>query len=287
MTRHTSADAAEGRLFVVATPIGNLGDLSDRARAALRQADRILCEDTRHTRKLLAVIGATGSLESFHEHNEDEKVEAVIRWIHEGRTIALVSDAGTPGLSDPGFTLLRRARELGIRVEPIPGPFAAAIALVASGLPPHPFAFWGFAPRKQGERRRFYERVRASGMTALVYEAPHRLVASLDTAREVLGDAEITVAREMTKMHEEFLHGTIARVVDDLRGRDTIRGEITIVIGPVATEADAIPGIEKLRHELENLTGDGLARAEAVRLLAERYGIRRNELYRILLQTEE
>lgn len=279
MTKHEPA----GRLLVVATPIGNLGDLSDRAREALRSADRILCEDTRRTRRLLAAIGSGAKLESFHEHNEDEKIDDVVGWIDGGETIVLVSDAGTPVLSDPGFTLLRRARETGIRVEPLPGPFAGALALVASGLATQPFTFWGFAPRKKGERTRFYERIRASGMTAVVYEAPHRLVASLEDARTILGEIDMTVAREMTKLHEEFLNGTISAILERLRERESILGEITLVFAATEPALPGPPDPAALRREFERMQEDGMSRSDAIHELSDRHGMRRNELYRMLL----
>ena len=269
---------SRGRLVVIATPIGNLGDMTPRGVEALRSCDLILAEDTRHTRKLLSHFGLTVRLESFHEHNEEQKADTIVDRIRDGLIVGLVSDAGTPTLSDPGYRLIRRAREIGIRVEPIPGPFAAALAVAASGLPPIPFGFHGFAPRKSGERRRFYEGLAERSMTAVVYESPNRLVASLRDALAAMGDVEITVGREMTKLHEEFLNGSISSVIAELESRESIRGEVTIVYGP-STKSDVNTDIESLRAELASLQQDGLKRTEALKVLAERHGLRKNDLY--------
>lgn len=271
-----------GRLYLVATPIGNLSDLSPRAVEALTDAATVLAEDTRRTRTLLDAYSIDTPLESFHEHNEDEKAERIVERIRAGEVIALVSDAGTPLVSDPGYPLLRRMRRERLDVVPIPGPSAVVLALAASGLPPTPFTFWGFAPHRDGERRDFWARVAASSMTAVVFESPQRLVDSLTTAREILGDVEATVARELTKMHEELIHGTIGEIVAALDARDSVRGEITIVLAPAAPKAEALPPVEKLREDLERLRDGGMRRNDAVKALAERYGLSRNELYKLL-----
>lgn len=271
-----------GRLYLVATPLGNLSDLSPRAAAALRESVVVLAEDTRRSMTLLRANGIETPLESFHEHNEDDKAARVVERIRNGEVIALVSDAGTPVVSDPGFPLLRRMREEKLPVVPIPGPSAVILALAASGLPPAPFAFWGFAPHREGERRDFYARVAASAMTGVVFESPQRLVASLEAAREILGDVDATVAREMTKMHEEFVNGRIGEILDELRSRDAIRGEITIVFGAAQRRSEELPATQLLRDELERLREGGMRRNDAVKALAEKYGISRNELYRIV-----
>ncbi|MGK2859646.1 MAG: 16S rRNA (cytidine(1402)-2'-O)-methyltransferase [Thermoanaerobaculia bacterium] len=271
-----------GRLLLIATPLGNLSDLSPRAVESLRSASVVLAEDTRRTMTLLRANGIETPLESFHEHNEDDKAERVVERIRSGEVIALVSDAGTPVVSDPGFPLLRKLREAKLPVVPIPGPSAVILALAASGIPPSPFAFWAFAPHRDGERRDFYARVAASAMTAVIFESPQRLVASLEAALEILGDVDATVGREMTKMHEEFVHGKISEILTDLRGRDAIRGEITIVLGAAARRSEELPEAQLLRDELERLRDGGMRRNDAVKALAEKYGISRNELYRIV-----
>ncbi len=271
-----------GRLYLVATPIGNLGDLSPRAVEALREAQTILAEDTRRTMTLLRAYGIETALESFHEHNEDAKAERIVERIRSGDVIALVSDAGTPIVSDPGYPLLRLMREQRLPVVPIPGPSAVILALAASGLPPTPFAFWGFAPHREGERRDFFARVAKSAMTAVVFESPQRLVDSLEAAREVLGDIDATVGREMTKMHEELIHGRISEILEVLKARESVRGEITVVFGAAEQRAQTVPEAQQLRDELERLREGGMRRNDAVKALAETYGLSRNELYKIV-----
>jgi 16S rRNA (cytidine1402-2'-O)-methyltransferase len=220
-----------GRLLLVATPIGNLGDLSARATQALADADLVACEDTRHSGKLLAHLGLKKPLVSLHEQNERRRIPELVRALEAGRTIAVVSDAGTPLLSDPGYPLVRAALAAGARVEPIPGPSALLAALVASGLPPYPFTFAAFPPPKSGKRRTYYRRFAALGHTLVVYESPHRLVASLDDAVAVLGaDRPAALARELTKLHEEIVRGTLAELAAGARDRKLL-GEFVLVVG--------------------------------------------------------
>lgn len=273
---------SSGRLLVVATPIGNLDDMSSRAVEALRAAAVILCEDTRHTRKLLTHFQIETPAERFDEHTEDAKAAAFIERVASGETIAVVSDAGMPLLSDPGYRIVRLARERDLTIEPVPGPFAAALALVASGIAPLPFTFFGFAPHRQGERRDFYRRVAEEGHTTIVYESPERVLASLEDALSILGDTEVTVAREMTKVYEEFVNGTISNVLEELRARDSIRGEITIVFGAAARAPEEVPP-ETVREEFERLRATGMRRNDAVKVIAERFGMRKNDVYRLLL----
>ena len=220
-----------GRLLVVATPIGNLDDLSPRAQGAFESADLVACEDTRHTGRLLAHFGIRKPLVSLHEHNERQRLPRLLAELREGRTIALASDAGTPLLSDPGFVLVREAAAAGARIEPIPGPSAPLAALVVSGLPPHPFTFAGFPPPKTGKRRSFYKGWAELGHTLVIFESPHRLLASLADALEELGDRPAAVARELTKLHEEVLRGSLSKLHEELKLRSTLKGEFVIVIG--------------------------------------------------------
>ncbi len=270
-----------GTLLLVGTPLGNLADMSPRAVDALKSADLILCEDTRHTRKLLTHFGIDRPTDSYHEHNEDAKAEVLIGRIERGETLALVSDAGMPVISDPGYRIVRLARERGIPVEPIPGPFAGVLALAASGIPPLPFTFLGFTPHRQGERRDFYRRAAELGHTVVIYESPERVVASLEDALEVLGDTEVTVAREMTKMHEEFVSGAISEVLGVLRERERVHGEITLVFAAAAREAAEVSP-EELRAEFERLRESGMRRNDAVKAVAEKFGMRKNDVYRLL-----
>ncbi len=222
-----------GKLLVVATPIGNLDDLSPRARAAFEQADLIACEDTRHTGRLLAHLGIKKPLVSLHEHNERQRLPRLLADLEEGKTIAVVSDAGTPLMSDPGFLLVRESAARGVRVEPIPGPSAILAALVASGLPPYPFTFAGFPPPKSGKRRNFYKGWAELGHTLVVFESPHRIVGSLEDALAVLGDRQVAVARELTKVHEEVVRGRLSEVVAVFQGREGVKGEFVVVVGGV------------------------------------------------------
>ena len=233
-----------GRLLLVATPIGNLDDLSPRAIRAFAEADLVACEDTRHTGLLLHHLGFKKPLVSLHEHNERRRLPELLAALEEGRTVAVASDAGTPLLSDPGFPLVRAAAAAGHRVEAIPGPSAILAALVASGLPPYPFTFAGFAPPKSGRRRRFWAGLGELGHTVVVFESPHRLLASLDDAiGELGGERPAAIGRELTKLHEEVLRGTLAELRAQLGARSSLKGEFVLVIGAAGeAEPDAGPG---------------------------------------------
>jgi len=271
-----------GKLLVVGTPLGNLGDFPPRAVEALQSASLILCEDTRHTRKLLTHFGIDRPTDRLDEHTEDARSEQFIDRIEAGETIAIVSDAGMPVVSDPGYRIVRLARERGVTVEPIPGPFAGVLALAASGIAPLPFTFLGFTPHRHGERLDFYRELAALGHTAIVYESPERLVDSLRDARDVIGGGgEITVAREMTKLHEELIHGTIDEVLAALEPRATIYGEVTIVFG-AATQVTSSASPEEIAAEFEKLRGGGMRRNDAIKVVAEKFGMRKNDVYKML-----
>jgi 16S rRNA (cytidine1402-2'-O)-methyltransferase len=275
-----------GKLVIVGTPIGNLSDMSPRAIDALRGVDLILCEDTRHTRKLLTHFGIETPAESYHEHNEDEKAPQLVERIEAGQSFALVSDAGMPLVSDPGYRIVRLARERGIEIEPIPGPMAAVLALVASGIAPLPFTFLGFSPHRQGERLDFYRHAAELGHTVVVYESPERVVASLEDALGVFGDAEVAVARELTKLHEEIISGPITSVLPQLASRDRVHGEITLVIGR-APKAKAEVSAADMNAEFERLRASGMRRNDAVKMVAEKFGLRKNDVYRLLVSAAE
>ena len=274
----------KGRLYVVGTPIGNLDDFSPRAVAVLRQVSLILCEDTRHTRKLLTHFAIETATESFHEHNEDAKGERLLERVERGESLALVSDAGMPLVSDPGYAIVRLARERGVIVEPVPGPFAGILALVASGIAPLPFMFFGFAPHRHAERLDFYRDVADRRVTSIVYESPERIVDSLRDALETLGDVECTVGREMTKLHEEFIHGKVSEVIETMAGRDSIRGEITIVFA-AATQQRSATSPEVIAAEFERLRASGMRRNDAIKAVAETFGLRKNEVYKLLVSS--
>ena len=222
-------EKGKGKLYLVSTPIGNLEDITLRAIKVLRRVDLIAAEDTRRARRLLTRYRAQTPLTSLFEHNEPAKKEAHIKRLLGGRDIAVISDAGTPGVSDPGFRLVKRAIEEGIEVIPIPGPSAHVAALVVSGLPTDAFHFFGFLPPKGAKRKKRLETIKALRGTIILYEAPHRLLRTLQDIRDCLGDRQVVVARELTKLYEEVIRGPIAEVMEGLEGRK-IRGEITLVV---------------------------------------------------------
>lgn len=228
---------AAGRLRIVATPIGNLADLSPRAREALLSADLIACEDTRRTGRLFQSLGASGGdrrppLLPLHDHNEDRQIGRVLERLEQGDAVALVSDAGTPLVSDPGFRLARAAVAKNIAVEALPGPSAILAALVVSGLPPYPFTFLGFPPPRQGKRRRFFETHADLPHTVVFFESPQRAAASLADAAAVFGsDRDAALARELTKLHEEVLRGSLEEIARQIAERGKLRGEVTVVVG--------------------------------------------------------
>lgn len=274
-----------GTLYLVATPIGNLEDITLRALRVLREARLIAAEDTRHTRKLLAHFQIATPTISHHEHSGPAGIERVLAALAEG-DVALVSDAGTPALSDPGQELVRAAIAAGYSVVPIPGPAAAIAALVASGLPTDAFTFLGFLPRKSAERRAMLARFREATPSLVLYEAPHRLCATLDDLIAVLGDRPAAFARELTKLHEEWQRGPLS----ELRARYATvepRGEFTLVIAGAA-QAAPMPEDEEMREErvremVRALLAEGLGTREAAARAAEATGIPKREAYRLAL----
>lgn len=269
-----------GTLYVVATPIGNLSDMSPRAIETLRGAAWIACEDTRQTRKLLEHFGIASRTVSYHEHNEAERSEELLRRLEKGESVALVSDAGTPLISDPGYRLVKKAAERGIPVVPVPGPTAAMAALSASGLETDRFYFGGFLPRKSAERRRMLEQLRGLDATLIFYEAPHRLMESLRDVEALLGSRPLVVAREVTKLHEEFLRGAPEQILAELERRGDVRGEVTLLIGRGKAEAAAGITDQDLRREVERLERAGLARMDAIKRVARECGLPKREVYR-------
>jgi 16S rRNA (cytidine1402-2'-O)-methyltransferase len=218
-----------GTLYVVATPIGNLEDLGARALRTLREVDLIACEDTRRARILLARFGVTTPLTSYFEHNKLQKGRHLLRLLAEGKSIALVTDAGTPGVSDPGFLLVKEARAAGARVVPVPGPSAVIAALSAAGIPADRFVFEGFLPAKPGRRLNRLKGLRDLDMTVVLYESPHRLLRTLEAIEQVFGDTELVVARELTKQFEEIVTASAAELIRHFKERG-VRGEFTLVI---------------------------------------------------------
>jgi len=271
-----------GTLYLVATPIGNLEDITFRAVRILGEVDLIACEDTRQTRKLLEHLGIRKPLISYHEHNEAARTPELVNKLEHGADIALVSDAGTPLVSDPGYLLVKAAVENGIPVEPVPGASAVLTALAASGLPTDSFHFAGFLPPRGSRRRQALDQIREMKTTVIVYEAPHRILKTLDDLRETLGDRPIVAAREMTKRHEEFLRGTAASIRDALAGRGPVKGEFTVLIGKPGTSAPQTPDAGTIRATVESRLRDGVARMEAIKSAARDLGISKRAVYQVL-----
>jgi 16S rRNA (cytidine1402-2'-O)-methyltransferase len=276
-------------LYLVATPIGNLRDITLRALDVLRQADLIACEDTRQTQKLLNHFQIAKPTVSYHEHNERERAAKLVESLKSGERIALVSDAGTPAVSDPGAWLVREAIAAGIVVIPIPGANAAVSALVASGLSADVFEFRGFLPEKAGARRTFLEKLAAEprdrANTLIFYEAPHRILETLADVGAVWGaNTRVVVARELTKIHEEFVRGSVDEVRRELEGRDRVRGEITLLIEASAGLSAAPNGnAEKISDRVARLQSEsGIDEKEALKRLARELGRAKSEVYREL-----
>jgi 16S rRNA (cytidine1402-2'-O)-methyltransferase len=266
-----------GTLYILATPIGNLEDMTYRAVRILGEVDLIAAEDTRHSLKLLNHFGISKPLTSYFDHNQQFKGERILQALRQGRSVALISDAGTPCISDPGFNLVRAAVAEGITVIPIPGPCAAITALSASGLPSDAFTFAGFPPARQGKRRAFLSAMGPLPGTLVFYEAPHRLEETLRDLREVMGERQIVVARELTKIYEEFIRGTVGEVLAKVVAQDKVRGEVVILVAPgeaVPEEAEPLPEL------LERLLRDeGLTVKDAAKKAAEIAGVPRNTAY--------
>ena len=297
------ATARSGVLYLVATPIGNLEDVTLRALRILREVALVAAEDTRRTRTLLSHHKIPARVVSLHEHNEQARAPELIARLLAGESVALVSDAGTPGLSDPGIQVVRQAVAAGILVVPLPGPSAFVTALVASGLPTAPVTFFGFLPAAPSERRRTLDAHRAVPHTLVIYEAPHRVLKTLAAIREAWGDRRIAVARELTKMHEEVFRGTIDEAIQRFTARRP-QGEFTLVIagaepraaagardgaaagGAEPHEAAAHVG-ETAQSMLRAALKEGIAPFEAVRRTAEATGLRRNAVYRMWLALKQ
>jgi 16S rRNA (cytidine1402-2'-O)-methyltransferase len=273
-----------GTLYVVATPIGNLGDVTARAASTLERVDRIACEDTRHTAKLLQHLAIHRPTVSYHEHNEEERAGELIETLESGADIALVTDAGTPLVSDPGYRLVQKAVESGIRVVPIPGPSAMLAALAASGLATDEFRFCGFLPAKAGARGKKLSSLKQETCTLVFFEAPHRLLVTLEAMEQELGDRPAVIAREITKLHEEFLRGRLSELRATMSTRRAIKGEITLVVGKASSTGEASSAVD-LAAELEKLELSGMARMQAIKEIARKYKMPKREVYRIAAGT--
>lgn len=267
-------------LYLVSTPIGNLEDITLRALRVLREEVAIVaCEDTRQSHKLLDHYQIRKPLISYHEHNEVARTAEILALLERGDSVALLSDAGTPLVSDPGYRIVSAAIEKGIAVVPLPGPSAILPALAASGLPTGEFRFIGFLPPKAGARRKALQALANESMTVVAYESPHRILDTLSDMAELLGERPIVLARELTKLHEEFLRGSAEFIAEDLRRRPSVKGEITLVIGGSVEQQASIedPGEEVARLQKEA----GLDRMEAIKAVAKRMGLPKREVYRL------
>ncbi len=271
-------------LYLVGTPIGNLEDITLRAVRVLKEADQIACEDTRQTQKLLNHYGITTRTASYHEHNEMTRAPELVLDLEGGARVALVTDAGMPGISDPGYRLISLAIRHDIPVVPIPGASAFLAAVVASGLPTDSFRFNGFLPAKSGQRRQVLESVAASPRTQVFYEAPHRVKEAVEDAVEILGkDRQIVIAREVTKIHEEFLRGRAGEVLEVLNARGDIKGEITLLIGKAEEGQQKIASGLSVRQRLEQIMADEkLDEKAALKRIAKEMGVSKSEAYREL-----
>ena len=271
-----------GLLYVVATPIGNLEDITYRAVRVLGEADLIACEDTRQTRKLLDHYQIRKPTISYHDHNEAERTEDLAARLRAGAAIALVSDAGMPLVSDPGYRLVRAAIEMGVPVQAIPGASATLTALAASGLPTDSFHFAGFLPHKPGQRAKLLEQLAEEHATLIFYEAPHRIADALADIGKALGNRRVVVARELTKIHEEFLRGTPAELEAQLRSRPSVKGEITLLIARAERGAEQPADGASLESEVEICMRQGMSRMEALKQVAHQHGLSKREAYRLL-----
>ncbi len=266
-----------GTLYIVATPIGNLEDMTFRAVNTLKDVDLIAAEDTRHSRKLLTHFGITTRLTSYYDHNQTLKGEQIIAALLQGKQVALISDAGTPCISDPGYQLVRDALAAGIKVVPIPGACAAVAALAMAGLPTNSFTFAGFPPNKEGKRRTFLAALASAHGTVVLYEAPHRVAATLADIAAVLGERRVVVARELTKRFEEALHGTAGQVRELMQdGRE--RGEVVLLIAPADEQSQQDTG-SLPEEQLQQALRQGHSVKEAAALVAAVTGLPRRELY--------
>lgn len=268
----------QGSLYIVATPIGNLEDITLRALRVLKEVTLIAAEDTRHTQKLLTHFGIHARLTSYHDHSKEEKAELIVVRLKAGDSVALVSDAGTPGISDPGYYLINRAIEEGVEVVPIPGPTAALSALSVSGLPTDSFVFEGFLPSRKTQRQKKLAELAAEKRTMIFYESPHRVDGCLADMLDAFGRRRAVLAREITKIHEEFLRGEIGDIIEKVSGR-VLKGEVTIIVEG-ARESAPEPTVMSLSDHVEKVVReDGISKKEAIAVVARLRGLPKRDVY--------
>src|SRR5262249_2557666 len=274
-----------GTLYIVATPIGNLEDITLRALRVLKEADLIAAEDTRHTKKLLSHYGIATPLTSYYDHIEASKAPALLAQLQAGKTLALVSDAGTPGIADPGYRLVKGAAEAGIAVVPIPGPCTLTALLSVGGLPTDRFAFEGFLPAKASQRRKALARLKQEERTLVFFESPHRLLDLLADLEESLGDRQVVIGRELTKLFEEVSRGTVRELRALLHGRE-IKGEVALLVAGRKAEGEQEEQ-PPLAEEIRVLEAEGLSLKEIAQVVGERHGIPKREVYALGIRLRE
>lgn len=266
-------EGTTGVLYLVSTPIGNLEDITLRALRVLKEVDLVACEDTRRSKKLLSHYGISKPLISYYSPKEAQRVPLLLDRLKKGENVALITDAGTPLLSDPGWRLVKEAIEEGVPLVPVPGPSALLAALVASGFPTCPFAFWGFPPRKKGKLLHFLKSIKGTGLTHIFFESPKRVLSTLKVMEEVWGDRRVVVAREITKVHEEFIRGRLGEVRASLEAREGVKGEVVLLV-----EGEEEPW----KNKALALAEEGFSTKEVAKLLKVLYGTSKKEVYSLL-----
>lgn len=282
-------ESSEGILYVVATPIGNLEDITYRAVRILGEVDLIAAEDTRNTARLLSHYDIKTRVISCHDHNEDARAEHIIKMIVSGMSVAVVSDAGTPLISDPGYRVVESAAANGIKIVPVPGASSLLAALSASGLPVEKFTFMGFAPRQSSKRKSFLEKAAALSHTSVFFESPHRIIDLLTDMIPIFGNRQAVAAREITKLYEEFLRGSITEIIEALSSRETVKGEFVLLIDGQEQDKiskDVAPE-ETLETEIKEMLGKSLKTSEIAKKLSEKYRLPRQSVYSKILEIKE
>ena len=277
-----------GKLYLVATPIGNLEDITFRAINVLKEADIIAAEDTRHTLKLLNHYEISKPLISYHRHNEDVKKEVLINKLLEGQNIALVTDAGTPGISDPGEEIVREAIENNIEIIPIPGACALINALIPSGLNTKEFAFYGFLPLNKNNRKSVLERIKKEDKTVILYEAPHKLIKTLEDIQASLGDIDCVLAREITKIHEEFIRGSINSILEKMKEKEAIKGEYIVLLdlNNNVIEEDDIKN-KTIEEQYKIYESQGMEKKDIIKQIAKNKNVAKNEIYKLFVNQKD
>lgn len=274
-----------GKLYLVATPIGNLEDITFRAIKVLQEADIIAAEDTRHTLKLLNHYEISKPLISYHRHNEDAKTEVLINKLLEGKNIALVTDAGTPGISDPGEEIVKKAIENDIEIIPIPGACALINALIASGLNTREFAFYGFLPLNKNNRNKIIEKIKKEDKTVILYEAPHKLIKTLEDIQKNMGNINCVIARELTKIHEEFTRGNINSILEEIKRKEAIKGEYILLLdlNNNILEEDDIKN-KSIDEQYKVYENQGMEKKEIIKQIAKNKNVAKNEIYKLFVK---